>query len=78
MVAWDNRKMTSRAGVSVFLEDTALMRPDRVMARLDEWLEKARREYDATPCSNPEWSVQYKRYQGLKDTITHVWLTQAR
>ena len=75
---------------SVFAEDPCLMRPDRVMSRLEEWLNDAEREYKATPVDATEqgdatssgtsklWLERYRRVQDLEDTFCHCRLTIAR
>jgi len=63
----------------VFAEDPALMRPERVMTRLEESLERANRAYQAvTDVSSPEWMAAYRAVREAEDTITHARLTIAR
>lgn len=61
-----------------FGEDTALMRPDRVMTRLEAARDAADSHYKTVPVQAPNWSSAYRAVTDLEDAITLARLQIAR
>ena len=62
---------------SAFSEDPALMTFDRVMSRLEDIEDAAKRAYKAVDTSSPDWSALYRATCDIKDAKTLARLTAA-